>query len=79
MTLRYIIEIIQEMIRSLGMSDETIMGVLFPTVPLRSGEDIRAAHELFVDVVFQEHSPPGFSPPFPHPLRARQRSLLTTS
>ncbi len=43
----YIIEIIQEMIRSLPLGDDVVMGVLFPTCPLRTVEDIRAAFDLF--------------------------------
>ena len=43
----YIIEIIQEMIRTLEWSDETALGVLFPTCPLRTTQDIRGAFQLF--------------------------------
>jgi CMP-N-acetylneuraminic acid synthetase len=43
----YIIEIIQEMIRSLALPARTVLGVLFPTCPLRTTEDIRGAFALF--------------------------------
>ncbi len=43
----YIIEIIQEMIRALEWSDDTVLGVLFPTCPLRTAQDIQGAYQLF--------------------------------
>jgi len=43
----YIIEIIQEMIRTLAWPDDTALGVLFPTCPLRSTHDIQEAYRLF--------------------------------
>ena len=43
----YIIEIIQEMIRTLEWSDDTVLGVLFPTCPLRTTQDIQAAYDMF--------------------------------
>lgn len=43
----YVIEVIQEMIHSLRLPDTDAVGVLFPTVPLRSVQDIRVAYKLF--------------------------------
>ncbi|MHA1853344.1 MAG: acylneuraminate cytidylyltransferase family protein [Candidatus Heimdallarchaeaceae archaeon] len=43
----FVIEVIQEMISSMRLKDETILGILLPTCPLRSGEDIREAYKIF--------------------------------
>jgi len=43
----YVIEIIQEMVRTLRLPDTAVMGVLFPTCPLRAVEDIAEAYQLF--------------------------------
>lgn len=43
----YVIEIIQEMIRTLGWADDTALGVLFPTCPLRTTQDIQEAYHMF--------------------------------
>jgi CMP-N-acetylneuraminic acid synthetase len=43
----YVIEIIQDMIRGLSMADGAVLGVLFPTCPLRIVDDIREAYRIF--------------------------------
>ncbi|GAB6041595.1 acylneuraminate cytidylyltransferase family protein [Endothiovibrio diazotrophicus] len=45
----FMIQVVQEMIDSLGMADDDVVSILFPTCPLRNAEDIRGAYRLFVD------------------------------
>lgn len=44
----FLIDVVREMITTLDWSMEAEVAVLFPTVPLRTAQDIMASHELFV-------------------------------
>jgi len=45
----YIIEVIQEMIASLHLEDHIVIGILFPTCPLRDIQDIRNALNIYYE------------------------------
>jgi len=44
----FMIQVVQEMAETLGMADDDIVSVLFPTCPLRDASDIRGAYDAFV-------------------------------
>jgi len=43
----FVIEVIQEMINTMDLKDSDIIGILFPTCPLREVDDIHQAFNLF--------------------------------
>ena len=45
----FVIDVVKDVVRGVGMDDDDVVVVLFPTCPLRTGEDISEAYQLFVD------------------------------
>jgi CMP-N-acetylneuraminic acid synthetase len=45
----FIIEVIHEMISTLGLADADVLGILLPTCPLRTAGDIIGAYQLFLE------------------------------
>lgn len=43
----FVIEVLKEMFRSLGLGNNDVVGVLLPTCPLRKASDLRNAYRLF--------------------------------
>lgn len=43
----FVIEVVQEMLESLSFRDETVVGIMLPTCPLRNEHDVIEAYELF--------------------------------
>ena len=45
----FIIEVIHEMIGTLGLADADVLGILLPTCPLRTEADVLGAYQLFLE------------------------------
>jgi CMP-N-acetylneuraminic acid synthetase len=45
----FIIEVIHEMIGTLGLADTDVLGILLPTCPLRTAADLIGAYQLFLE------------------------------
>jgi CMP-N,N'-diacetyllegionaminic acid synthase len=45
----FLIDVVKEMIQTLEFSENTNIAVLFPTVPLRTKEDIQGVHQLYAE------------------------------
>jgi CMP-N,N'-diacetyllegionaminic acid synthase len=45
----FIIEVLQEMIGTLGLADADVLGILLPTCPLRSEADVLVAYQIFLE------------------------------
>lgn len=45
----FVIEVVQEMLDSLSFTDETVIGIMLPTCPLKTEYDIINAYELFLN------------------------------
>jgi len=43
----FMIQVVQEMVETLGFADDDVVSVLFPTCPLRNAADIRGAYDAF--------------------------------